>query len=129
VSRYLIDTHALLFWWGGSPRLSAPAVEAIANPDAVILVSAASAWEIATKFRIGKLNDIGDPAEHFPALMQRDGFAPLPVSIAHGLRAGLLEGEHRDPFDRLIAAQGLMEGATVITRDPEFAAFGCKVLW
>ena len=129
MSRFLLDTHALLFWWGGSPRLSNTAAEAIADPDAIILVSAASAWEIATKFRIGKLNDIGDPSHNYPALLARDGFVQLPISTAHGLKAGLLEGDHRDPFDRLIAAQGLMEDAIVITRDPQFEGFGCKVLW
>lgn len=129
MSRFLLDTHAVLFWWGGSPRLSATATQVIGDPESEIIVSAATAWEIATKFRIGKLDDIGDPAIAYPRLMAENGFLELDVTTAHGLRAGELYGKHRDPFDRLIAAQALIEGLTVITRDPEIAGFGCKVLW
>lgn len=127
--RLLLDTHAALFWWGTSPKLGQEARQAIADPAATIYVSAASAWEVATKFRIGKLDDIGDPAVEYPRLMARNGFETLEITAAHGLRAGSLDGAHRDPFDRLIAAQALMEELTVITRDREIAAFGCKVLW
>jgi PIN domain nuclease of toxin-antitoxin system len=129
VSRFLLDTHTVLFWWSASSKLGRDAREAIADPEAAIYVSAASAWEVATKFRIGKLGDIGDPAVEYPRLMTRNGFVTLDITAAHGLRAGSLEGAHRDPFDRLIAAQALIEGMTVITRDREIAAFGCAVLW
>ena len=129
MSRLLLDTHAALFWWSGAAKLGDEAREAIGDPDATVLVSAASAWEIATKHRLGKLADIGDPASSFLRLMQRNGFLALAVTIEHGLRAGALPGKHRDPFDRLIAAQGLMEDAVVVTRDREIAAFGCEVLW
>ncbi len=129
VRRFLLDTHAVLFWWGSSPRLSVAAAEAIGDPGSDIFVSAATAWEITTKFRIGKLDDIGDPAIAYPHLMTEHGFVELEVTTAHGLRAGGLQGAHRDPFDRLIAAQALIEDLTVITRDKEIAGFGCKVLW
>ncbi|HVI98859.1 MAG TPA: type II toxin-antitoxin system VapC family toxin [Sphingomonas sp.] len=129
MSRLLLDTHAALFWWGASRKLGSGAREAIADPEASIYVSAASAWEVATKFRIGKLDDIGDPTVEYPRQMARNGFETLEITAAHGLRAGSLAGAHRDPFDRLIAAQALMEDMTVVTRDPEIAAFGCKVLW
>lgn len=129
MTRVLLDTHAALFWWAGSAKLSAPAREAIADDDHVILFSAASAWEIATKFRIGKLAFVGDPQVHVPRLMAEHDFAMLPVSLDHGLRAGSLSGDHRDPFDRLIAAQALMDDLLVVSRDPEIAGFGCKVLW
>lgn len=129
MSRFLLDTHTLLFWWANSDRLSDAVAEIISSPDSTILVSAATAWEIATKARIGKLDDIGDPAIHFPRLMARNGFEMLGVTAEHGLRAGGLAGEHRDPFDRLIAAQALLEDLTVITRDPEIAGFGCRTIW
>ncbi|MGN6375257.1 MAG: type II toxin-antitoxin system VapC family toxin [Sphingomonas sp.] len=127
--RLLLDTHAVLFWWGASSKLGRRAYEVIADPDNRVHVSAASAWEVATKFRIGKLDDIGDPVTTYPRLMAANGFETLDVTTQHGLRAGTLDGAHRDPFDRLIAAQALMEDLTVVSRDPEIAAFGCEVIW
>ena len=127
--KLLLDTHAALFWWSASAKLSSPARAAIGEEGAVVLMSAASAWEIATKFRIGKLAFVGDPRIHVPALMAAHGFDELPITLEHSLTAGTLAGDHGDPFDRLIAAQALIEGLTVVTRDPEVAAFGCKVLW
>lgn len=129
MSRFLLDTHAVLFWWGASPKLGMEARDAIADPDSDIYVSAATAWEIGTKFRVGKLDEIGDPAVAYSRLMGRNAFETLEITSEHALRAGLLDGPHRDPFDRMIAAQALMEDMTVITRDHAIAAFGCKVLW
>lgn len=94
-----------------------------------VFVSAVAAIEIAIKFRIGKLAEFSDPLTRFPALMLAGRFESLAITQSHALRAGLLPGGHRDPFDRLIAAQALEERLTVVTRDPAFAAFGCKVLW
>lgn len=124
----LLDTHAALWWWRDIPKLSAAALAAIESAPKV-RVSVASAYEIAQKWRLGKLSMIDDPALHFPAMMTENGFDAFDLTTAHTLAAGLLPGEHRDPFDRLIAAQALALDATVITRDPAFAAFGCKVLW
>ena len=95
----------------------------------MILVSSVSGYEIALKWRLGKLAMIEDPAVNYPLLMTRNKFESLAVTDAHALRAGLLSDSHRDPFDRLIAAQALEEKLTVVTRDPAFAAFGCKTLW
>lgn len=125
----LLDTHAAIWWWLDMPMLGARARRAIAAEAEAVFVSAVSAVEIAIKFRIGKLAEFGDPATRYPALMARNGFIGLDITEAHGLRAGLLPGEHSDPFDRLIAAQALENRLTVVTRDPAFAAFGCKVLW
>ena len=94
-----------------------------------IVVSVVSAFEISLKWRLGKLTMIEDPAVNYPLLMAHNGFADLAVSRAHTLAAGLLPGDHRDPFDRIIAAQALAENLTVVTRDPAFTVFGCKVLW
>jgi PIN domain nuclease of toxin-antitoxin system len=129
VALYLLDTHAALWWWCNSPLLGSGARDAIAQADADVRVSVTSALEIAIKHRLGKLDDIGDPATNYARLMAQNGFASLPVTEAHAMRAGLLPGEHRDPFDRLIAAQGLIEGMTIVTRDPAFAGFGCNVVW
>lgn len=94
-----------------------------------IYVSVASAYEVANKHRLGKLDVIGDPALKYPALMIEHGFVELSITGPQALRAGRLPGEHRDPFDRLIAAQALEDGLVVVTCDPKIAAFGCKVLW
>lgn len=125
----ILDTHAALWWWLDSPRLSRPAREMIrVNRDSVH-VSVVSALEVANKNRIGKLNEIGDPAERFPALMAANRFISLPLSQQQALLAGLLPGDHRDPFDRLIAAQALDLDYMILTCDPVFIDFGCKVLW
>ena len=124
----LLDTHAALWWWRASPLLTATARLAIEETE-TLYVSVASAFEVAIKHRIGKLDDIGDPAVRYPALMAQHGFVALQVTERQALRAGQLPGSHGDPFDRLIAAQALEEGLTVVTCDRQFAAFGCKVLW
>jgi len=124
----LLDTHAALWWWRMSPLLSVTAYQAIRDATRPF-VSAASAFEVSIKHRIGKLDDIRDPAIKFPALMIAHNFGALAVTEPHALRAGRLPGDHGDPFDRLIAAQALEEGLTVVTRDPAFVAFGCTVLW
>ena len=125
----LLDTHAAIWWWLDSPMLGSRARESVSAGAQQVFVSAVSGIEIAIKFRIGKLPEFGNPASRFPALMLANNFDTLPVTQGHALAAGLLVGEHRDPFDRLIAAQALEERLTVVTRDPAFAAFGCKVLW
>ena len=129
MTRLLLDTHAVLYWWSGSAELSTAAREVISDERAEILVSAASCWEISTKFRIGKLAFAGDPAIKVPQLMAQQGFDMLVVRGDHALCAGALSGTHKDPFDRLIAAQALIDDLTVVTRDRQIADFGCKVLW
>lgn len=125
----LLDTHAAIWWWTNSPRLGKAVGETLSAGEIPVYVSAVTAIEIAIKFRIGKLPDFGDPASDFPALMVSSGFEGLPITHAHALAAGLIPGKHRDPFDRLIAAQALAERFTVATCDPEFASFGCKTIW
>lgn len=127
--RLLADTHALIWWWDTDPRLSATAKAAMADRANLVHVSAAAGWEMATKVRAGRLPNMAERMDEFDVNVAADGFQPLGITLAHGVLGGLLEGDHRDPFDRLIAAQALMEDLTVITRDREIAAFGCKVLW
>jgi PIN domain nuclease of toxin-antitoxin system len=124
----LLDTHAALWWWTGLPGLTLAARTAIESAVSVN-VSAISALEIAIKYRIGKLDMIGDPAANFPGLVEAHGFKRLDVTDRHALVAGLLPGNHRDPFDRVISAQALVEGLTIVSGDQAFFTFGCKVLW
>lgn len=126
---YLLDTHTALWWWTDLPKLGQRAVDILESTDERIFVSAVSGLEIALKWRLGKLSNLGDPRGSYEQLMLQNDFKDLPVSARHAIRAGTLEGRHRDPFDRVIAAQALSEELTVITRDPEIAGFGCKVLW
>jgi PIN domain nuclease of toxin-antitoxin system len=129
VTGYLLDSHTLLWWLANAPQLGARARTAIAEGNRPIHVSAAVVWEIAIKSALGKLPMIADFQGQYPQLMTSNGFNRLDITDAHALRATYLEGAHRDPFDRLIAAQALVEDLVVVTRDPEIAGFGCKVLW
>lgn len=126
---YLLDTHTLIWWLLDQPKIGRASRSILEARDSAIYVGTGVVWEIATKWRIGKLREIVDPQVQIPELMRRNGFLSLPVTDAHAMRAGLLVGEHRDPFDRLIAAQALCEEMIVISRDPKIAAFGCAVIW
>ena len=127
--RLLLDTHALIWWWKDDPVLPTSAREAMIDPNNEVLVSAATAWELATKVRKGQLPELRDRLTGFQTHLTRDGFTPMIVTVEHGIYGGAIPGAHKDPFDRLIAAQALLEGLTVVTRDREIAAFGCEVLW
>lgn len=129
VTDYLLDTHALLWWLFDDPKLSAPARRTIANPDYRLWVSAASAWEIATKARLGKLPEAGDVPVRLAYYLRKARFAELAVTISHGLQAGALPGPHRDPFDRMLMAQSLATGYPIITVDPVFSDYGVPVIW
>lgn len=127
--RLLLDTHTLLWWWTDDPRLSVNARDAIADPASKVFVSAASAWELATKHRLGKLGNVGEAVIRFDELVSADGFQHLPIGYQHCLQAGGYGVEHRDPFDRLLAAQTEMEGLTLVSRDPAFKLFGVVARW
>jgi len=129
VSRYLLDTHALIWWWLGDARLSERASVAMRDREQMICVPSVCALEIANKVRIGKLPAMAPFVAAYGELVEADSFRHLDLTHEHALRAGTLLGKHGDPFDRLIAAQALIEDMTVITCDRELAAFGCKVLW
>lgn len=125
----LLDTHALLWWLAGDARLSRKARAAIADEDNVIHVSAASAWEIATKHRLGRLPQIGPLLTELPEHIAGQGFSSLDITVDHGLRAGNLAGPHRDPFDRMLAAQAQAERLTLVSNDVAFDAFGVTRVW
>lgn len=125
----LLDTIALLRWWAAADTLAKRVHEAIATRELPIYVSSVSAWEIATKHRIGKLPEAGRFLPRFEELVARDGFLPLSVTMRHALEAGRLPSAHKDPFDRLIAAQARLEHMAVATSDRAFGELGVIVLW
>jgi len=102
----LLDTHALLWWLSGDTLLTKSARKTIADTKNGVYVSAASAWEIATKVRLGKLPTAVDLVSDFDGLLARELFQTLSISAEHAIRAGLLPGPHRDPFDRHIDRPG-----------------------
>jgi len=127
--RYLLDTHALLWFVAGDEQLSSPARAAIADERNEILVSAASAWEIATKFRIGKLPGASLLANNFVATVTGLGFSHLSITANAAQRAGSWEIDHNDPFDRMLAAQSLLERSPLISNDRGLTRFGISLFW
>ncbi|MCF2149211.1 type II toxin-antitoxin system VapC family toxin [Desmonostoc muscorum LEGE 12446] len=117
---YLIDTHILLWWLFDDPKLHTDCRDIIRNPDHRIIVSSASAWEIATKYRIGKLPEAKQLVEQYSQILHQAKFIELVITTAHALRAGGLPIAHRDPFDRMIMAQAELESLPVITYDKAF---------
>ena len=127
--RFLLDTHALLWWIADAPELSAGARRLMEAADHEILVSAVSGWEISVKYQLGKLELAGPPEDLIPRHVAENGFAVLPVSLAHGLQVCRIPLHHRDPFDRMLIAQSQLERVPLISRDPAFAAYDVEVLW
>jgi PIN domain nuclease of toxin-antitoxin system len=127
--RLLLDTHAFLWWLAGDNALSAAARKAIGDENNTIYVSAASAWEIATKYRIGKLPGVASIVGNLGGTIADQGFADLPISLQHGQVAGTLPGTHRDPFDRILVAQALLEKLTLVSNEQPFDAYGVSRLW
>lgn len=128
-SAYLLDTHALIWWWLADPRLSPSARATMAKPDLPIRVSAVSGYEIGLKVRTGELAELAEPLAEFDEAVLREGFEHLALRHEHTVRAALMSGEFKDPFDRMIAAQALTDDMIVISRDRSISAFGCRTLW
>lgn len=123
--KLLLDTHVLVWWALADSRLRESWVEAIVDPVNTVYVSAATAWEIETKKRLGKLRFPPTVDELAPQF----GFAPLSITVAHATRSGLLEWEHKDPFDRMLVAQSVSDGLVLVTADETVAAApGVRVL-
>ncbi|ARN81077.1 type II toxin-antitoxin system VapC family toxin [Methylocystis bryophila] len=127
--RLLLDTHAFLWWLAGDEQLSPSARAAIADAENEVFVSAASAWEIATKHRIGKLPAVAAIVADLHGVMSDQGFIGLSISVRHGQAAGALPGPHRDPFDRMLIAQAMLEGLALVSNELAFDAYGVRRLW
>jgi len=127
--RLLFDTHVLVWWFVGDLRIPERLRGLVSISDTLVHVSAATAWELATKHRIGKLPEAGPLVDEFFDFIDRCNFMRLPVTVEHGHRAGLLPGDHKDPFDRRLAAQALIEDLDLVTADPALAALGARVMW
>jgi PIN domain nuclease of toxin-antitoxin system len=127
--RLLLDTHVLLWWFLNDPRLSQRASALLSDPEHEVVVSAASAWEITTKYRNGKLPHAAPIVPDLPMHILRQGFAMMEITLAHAHRAGLLAGLHRAPFDRMLAAQGLNENMPIVSSDVALDGFGVSRLW
>jgi PIN domain nuclease of toxin-antitoxin system len=127
--RLLLDTHAFLWWLADDRRLSKRARKAIADPERTVYLSPASAWEIATKHRIGRLPEARELLADFPGILARAGFEELPIATKHAVLAGTLPGTHRDPFDRMLVAQALCENVEVVTADDALGTLGARCLW
>ncbi len=127
--RYLLDTHVLLWFVAGDDAIPTRARVLIEDAGHEILVSAASAWEISTKFRLGKLPGARLLAENFTDAIGGLGFDELPITGHAAQVAGGFTVHHRDPFDRMLAAQALIEHVPLITNDPAFEAFGIRAVW
>ena len=127
--RLLLDTHAFLWWLTESSRLSEAVRRAIFDPSNDKLISAASAWEITTKHRLGKLPEADPIASDIPGAIAAQGFQELPVFVADAARAGALPGPHRDPFDRMLIAQALSRDLVLISNDAAFDRYPVRRLW
>ncbi len=127
--RVLLDTHALLWFITDDGRLGTRARSVIEEAETDVLVSAASLWEVAIKHALGKLPLARPFADTFPAQLDANVFAVLPIGTAHLARLIDLPFHHRDPFDRLLIAQALVEGLPILTRDAAFAAYPVDVVW
>jgi PIN domain nuclease of toxin-antitoxin system len=125
----ILDTHVILWMLLDDPRLKQRHIEILEDQANRLFVSAVSGYEIASKVRIGKLPEARDISRDFRQICANFAYEELPVSLVHAQRGGEIDGQHRDPFDRLLAAQSLVEGFPLATNDPVFAAFGVETVW
>lgn len=122
--RLLLDTHVLLWCLADDPTLSESVRTKVVDSSNSVFVSAASGWEIAIKQAIGKL----EAPEDLPEAIALCRFEPIPITLAHAMKAGFLPRHHDDPFDRMLVAQSMLEGCTLVTRDSRINAYGISIL-
>ncbi len=125
----LFDTHALIWWLTDSSRLPEAVRRAIFDPSNEKLISAATAWEITAKHRLGKLPGSDPIAADFTAVVARQGFEQLPITVEDAARAGAMPGLHRDPFDRILIAQALARNLVLLSSESLFDRYGVRRLW
>ena len=127
--RALFDTHAFLWWMTDDKRLSRTASRFVADPENTSFLSASSVWEIATKFRIGKLPSAATIVDDIETALTSEGFGSLDITLAHAHRAGLLPGPLRDPFDRILIAQAQAEDLPLVSNERAFERYGVRRIW
>jgi len=127
--RLLLDTHVLVWWLLDEPTLPKRVTAALRNPASEIFVSSASAWEIATKYRLGRMPQAEPLVQGFRRLIDGERWIAIPVTVEHALEAGTLPGDNRDPFDRMLAAQARLEDMALVTGDRALAALVPSSLW
>ena len=127
--KLLIDTHILIWWLDGDSRLLERNRRLLRSGDHEVFVSAVTAWEIATKTRLGKLQFDADFIDDFEQRTLALNMVHLSVAIRHAVVGAQLSGQHSDPFDRLLAAQAIVEGLRVLTADPAIKALGAPAIW
>ena len=125
----ILDAHALLWFFAGSSKLSAKALACIQDPQNTLFVSPSTLWEISIKDALGKLTLPESFEQLFPARLDASNILMLPILVSHLHEHRRLPFHHSDPFDRLIIAQALADDVTVVSCDPEFSAYGVKLLW
>ncbi len=125
--RVLLDTHIFLWWLFDDPKLPSGIKKLLADTENEIFISSASVWEIATKFRLGKLPEAATVAKNVPLWIEKAGFQALPVSPDHAQLAGSWDVTHRDPFDRMLAAQSRLENMVLASVDEALTMFSIQV--
>ena len=127
--RLLLDTHAFVWWVNGSERLARRARRAIEDDVNVVFISAASAWELTTKYHRGRLDEAVSKAPDVAGAIADQDFEELPITVADAARAGALPGPHRDPFDRMLIAQALSRDLVLVSNDAAFDRYPVRRLW
>jgi PIN domain nuclease of toxin-antitoxin system len=125
----LLDTHAFLWWMTDDKRLSRTASRFVADPENTSFLSASSVWEIATKFRIGKLPSATTIIDDIEAALASQRFESMNITLAHAHRAGLLPGPLQDPFDRILIAQAQAEDLALVSNEQVFDRYGVRRIW
>ncbi len=129
IEKVLLDTHTLLWWWSSPKKLSSRVLHLIENESVDVFISAASAWEISTKTRLGKLPIGNSIIPQWQLRLEEDSFLPLNITPSHSLLAGSLESDHRDPFDRMLASQSIIEIIPLLSRDNAIDSLGVNRIW
>jgi PIN domain nuclease of toxin-antitoxin system len=127
--KLLLDTHTFLWWITDDPQLSVPALELIGDRHNSLYWSAASSWEVAIKYALGRLPLPDAPAIFLPAELGKNRIEPLPIVDEHAYQAGLLPRHHRDPFDRMLVAQAQVEALGLISNDPKVRLYDVDIYW
>ena len=127
--RLLLDTHTLIWWLTDDSALPISVRKLIGSRNNAVLVSAVSAWEIATKYRLGRLEVAADLARNYDAYLARERFESLSINAAHGIRAGSLPGSHKDPFDRMLVAQAQIENLAIVSNNVQLDGHGVSRIW